>query len=223
MVPVLGWLGGFLGNRNLFVAILVGFVLTSIGCGLAVDIHMLIFFRLVQGFILGPIEGLTAVLMVQAFPPEQRGMAIGLRSIGWSAGQIVSFTLGGYFLEHLSWRMIFFLGIPSGIVSAILGLILLPQQREYRVRPVDYPGLGALAMFLVPLILGISWAQRDDAEMSTLLLLGLATRSAVASSSRGNFAPSSPSSICACSRSRPIAACAARPCSRRWGYSARSS
>jgi DHA2 family multidrug resistance protein len=175
MVPVLGWLGGFLGNRNLFIAILIGFVLTSIGCGLAVDIHMLIFFRLVQGFILGPIEGLTAVLMVQAFPPEQRGMAIGLRSIGWSAGQIVSFTLGGYFLEHLSWRMIFFLGIPSGIVSAILGLILLPQQREYRGRPVDYPGLGALAMFLVPLILGISWAQRDDAEMSTLLLLGLAT------------------------------------------------
>jgi DHA2 family multidrug resistance protein len=175
MVPVLGWLGGFLGNRNLFVATMVGFVLTSIGCGLAVDIHMLIICRMVQGFVLGPIEGLTAVLMVQAFPPEQRGMAIGLRSIGWSAGQIVSFTLGGYCLEQLSWRMIFFLGIPSGIVAAILGLILLPQQREYRGIPVDYPGLLALAMFLVPLILGISWARRDDAETSTLLLLGLAT------------------------------------------------
>ena len=175
MVPVLGWLGGFFGNRNLFVAIMVGFVLTSIGCGLAVDIHMLIICRLVQGFILGPIEGLTAVLMVQAFPPEQRGMAIGLRSIGWSAGQIVSFTLGGYCLEQLSWRMIFFLGIPSGIVAAILGLILLPQQREYRGIPVDYPGLLALAMFLVPLILGISWARGDDTETSTLLLLGLAT------------------------------------------------
>jgi DHA2 family multidrug resistance protein len=175
MVPVLGWLGGFLGQRNLFVAIMVGFVLTSLGCGLAVDIHMLILCRLAQGFVLGPIEGLTAVLMVQAFPPEQRGMAIGLRSIGWSAGQIVSFTLGGYFLEQLSWRMIFFLGIPSGIVAAILGLFLLPQKREYRGIPVDYPGLLALAMFLVPLILGISWARRDDAETSTLLLLGLAT------------------------------------------------
>ena len=175
MVPVLGWLGGFLGQRNLFVAIMVGFVLTSIGCGLSVDIHMLIICRLVQGLVLGPIEGLTAVLMVQAFPPEQRGMAIGLRSIGWSAGQIVSFTLGGYCLEQLSWRMIFFLGIPSGIVAAILGLLLLPQQRDYRGTPVDYPGLLALALFLVPLILGISWARRDDAETSTLLLLGLAT------------------------------------------------
>lgn len=87
----------------------------------------------------------------------------------------MSFTLGGYCLEQLSWRMIFFLGIPSGIVAAILGLLLLPQRREYRGTPVDYPGLLALAMFLVPLILGISWARRDDADTSTLLLLGLAT------------------------------------------------
>jgi MFS transporter, DHA2 family, multidrug resistance protein len=175
MVPVLGWLGGFLGNRHLFVATMVGFVLTSIGCGLAIDLPMLILCRLVQGLVLGPIEGLTAVIMVQAFPPHQRGMAIGLRSIGWSAGQIVSFTLGGYCLEQLSWRMIFFLGIPSGILAALLGLWLLPQEREYRSNPVDYPGLLALALFLVPLILGISLARRDDTDRSTLLLLGLAT------------------------------------------------
>jgi len=91
VVPVLGWLGGFLGNRNLFVATMVGFVLTSLGCGLAVDLPMLIFFRALQGLVLGPIEGLTAVIMVQAFPPRQRGMAIGLRSIGWSVGQIELF------------------------------------------------------------------------------------------------------------------------------------
>jgi DHA2 family multidrug resistance protein len=175
IVPVLGWLGGFLGNRNLFIATMVGFVLTSLGCGLAVDLHMLIFFRTLQGLVLGPIEGLTAVIMVQAFPPRQRGMAIGLRSIGWSVGQIVSFTVGGYCLEQISWRMIFFIGIPSGTVAAILALLLLPQEREYRGHPIDYPGLLALALFLVPLILGISLARRDDTETSTLLLLGFAT------------------------------------------------
>jgi DHA2 family multidrug resistance protein len=174
MVPVLGWLGGFLGNRTLFVAIMVGFVLTSIGCGLATDLSLLILCRLAQGLVLGPIEGLTAVLMVQAFPPHQRGMAIGLRSIGWSAGQIISFTVGGYCLEQISWRMLFFLGVPSGILAAILGLLLLPQEREYSGSPVDYPGLLALGLFLVPLILGISLARRDDTELSTLLLLGLA-------------------------------------------------
>ena len=73
--------------------------------------------------------------------------------------------------------MIFFIGIPSGTVAALLGLLLLPQEREYRSHPIDYPGLLALALFLVPLILGISLARRDDTETSTLLLLGLVTLS----------------------------------------------
>ena len=72
MVPVLGWLGGFLGNRNLFVAIMVGFVLTSIGCGLATNLPVLVLCRLAQGLVLGPIAGLTAVVLVQAFPPHHQ-------------------------------------------------------------------------------------------------------------------------------------------------------
>jgi DHA2 family multidrug resistance protein len=175
MVPILGWLGGFLGNRNLFICTMVGFVLTSIGCGLAVNIPMLVCFRLLQGLVLGPMEGLTVVIMINTFPPHQRGLAIGLRTIGWSAGQIVSFTLGGYFIEQLSWRMIFFLGIPSGVMAALLGLLLIPQEREYRGIPVDYAGLLALALCLVPLLLGISFARRDDTETWTLIMLaGLA-------------------------------------------------
>jgi DHA2 family multidrug resistance protein len=173
MVPILGWLGGFLGNRNLFISTMVGFVATSIGCGLAVNLPMLVFFRLLQGFVLGPMEGLTVILLINAFPPHQRGMAIGLRTIGWSAGQIVSFTLGGYFMEQISWRMIFFLGIPSGIIAALLGLMLIPQEREYQGIPVDYAGLLALTMFLVPLLLGISFARRDDTATSTLVILGV--------------------------------------------------
>ncbi len=129
MVPILGWLGGFLGNRNLFIFSMLGFVIASIGCGLAVNIPMLIVFRLMQGFVLGPLEGLTVVLLINAFPPHQRGLAIGMRTIGWSAGQIISFTIGGYFLEQISWRMIFFMGIPSGLVAAILGFMLLRQER----------------------------------------------------------------------------------------------
>jgi DHA2 family multidrug resistance protein len=175
MVPILGWLGGFLGNRNLFVCTMVGFVITSVGCGLAMNISMLVCFRLVQGMVLGPMEGLTVVIMINAFPPHQRGLAIGLRTIGWSAGQIVSFTLGGYFIEQVSWRMIFFMGIPSGVVAALLGLLLIPQEREYRGIPVDYTGLLALALFLVPLLLGISLGRRDDTETATLVILsGLA-------------------------------------------------
>ncbi len=171
VVPILGWLGGFLGNRNLFVACLVGFVIASIGCGVATNLPMLIVFRLMQGMTVGPMEGLSAVLLVQAFPPHQRGMALGLRAMGSSVGHIVSFTLGGYFLEQLSWRLIFFLGVPTGIATAILGLLILPQKREYQDIPIDYTGLLCLAGFLVPLLLAISFGRDGETATSTLVLL----------------------------------------------------
>ena len=173
VVPILGWLGGFLGNRNLFVFCLVGFVAASIGCGLAANLPMLIVFRLMQGMMVGPMEGLSAVLLVQAFPPQQRGMALGLRAMGSSVGHIVSFTLGGYILEQMSWRLIFFLGVPTGIVAAILGLLILPQRREFQGIPIDYTGLLCLAGFLVPLLLTISFGRDGETATSTLVWLAL--------------------------------------------------
>lgn len=181
MVPILGWLGGFLGNRNLFICSMLGFVMASIGCGLAVNLPMLIAFRLMQGFVLGPLEGLTVVLLIHAFPLHQRGLAIGMRTIGWSTGQIVSFTVGGYLLEEVSWRMIFLIGIPGGLASAMLGFMFLRQEREFKGIPVDYGGLLALATFLVPLLLLISFGRRDDTETWTLLMLaGVALTGSIA-------------------------------------------
>ncbi|MBI3325233.1 MAG: DHA2 family efflux MFS transporter permease subunit [Nitrospinae bacterium] len=173
VIPTLGWLGGILGNRNLFVMVMAGFVISTIGCGLAPSLAMLIGFRLLQGLALGPMEGITAVILVQAFPVQQRGLALGLRAIGWSAGQVISFTLGGYFIEEVSWRLIFFLGVPTGIIAAMLGLLLLPQQRDYQGVPVDYLGLLALGSFLVPLLLAISLARYSETAVSTVVLLGL--------------------------------------------------
>lgn len=173
VIPILGWLGAIMGNRNLFVAVMTGFVVASIGCGLATNLSMLVVFRLLQGIVLGPMEGLTAVILIQTFPSHQRGMALGLRTIGWSSGHIVSFTLGGYFLEELSWRLIFFMGLPTAILSIILGLLVLPQQRESRGEPVDYPGLLLLGGFLVPLLLLISLARDSNTAVLTVVLLGL--------------------------------------------------
>ncbi len=173
VIPILGWLGGVVGNRNLFVAIMCGFTLCSIGCGLATSLPMLIVFRLLQGMVLGPMEGLTAVILIQTFPPHQRGLAVGMRTIGWSMGHIISFTLGGYFLQNMSWRLVFLMGVPTGILSAILGLLFLQQQRDFHDEPVDYGGLLSLGAFLVPLLLAISLARDDATAVSTIALLAL--------------------------------------------------
>ncbi len=174
VTPLLGWLGGTLGYRNMFVAMMLGVVVTSIGCGLATSLTVLVVFRLFQGLIMGTMEGLTAMILVGVFPEHQRGLALGLRAIGWSAGEAIFYVVGGYLVEAVSWRMIFFLGVPPAILSAVLGLLVLPQRRESVGHPVDYPGLLALAAFLVPMLLAISWTRDSQTETATLLWLGMA-------------------------------------------------
>ena len=174
VIPLLGWLGSQLGNRNLFVLIMAGFVVTSLGCGLSTSLPMLVGFRVLQGLVMGPMEGLTAVILVQAFPPQRRGLALGLRSIGWAAGELLFYTLGGYLFEYMSWRWLFFLGMPFGVAVTVLGFLILPQQQEVRSPIVDYPGLLFLGGFLVPLLLVISFGRNSETATSTLVLLGLA-------------------------------------------------
>ena len=173
VMPLFGWLGSMIGNRNMFVAIMTGFVLTTAGCGLATSLPMLIAIRMIQGLILGTMESLTAVILVTVFPTHQRGLALGLRSVGWSAGQVIFYVAGGYLIEQVSWRLVFFLGIPTGIAAIVGGWLVLQQQRESRNEPVDHLGLLTLGGFLVPLLLMISWGRDSTTEVSTLVLLGL--------------------------------------------------
>ena len=173
VIPLLGWLGSVLGNRNLFVAIMVGFVIASAGCGLSTSLPMLVGFRVLQGAVMGPMEGLTAVMLVQTFPSRQCGLALGLRSLGWAVGELVFYTAGGYLFEYVSWRLLFFLGIPSGIVVTVLGLLMLPQHPEAPGPTVDYPGLLLLGSFLVPLLLVVSFGRDSETAVSTLVGLGL--------------------------------------------------
>lgn len=175
VIPLLGWLGSMVGNRNLFVVIMVGFVVTAIGCGLSTSLPMLVTFRVLQGAVMGPMEGLTAVILVQTFPARQRGLALGLRSVGWAVGELVFYTLGGYLFEYFSWRLLFFLGIPSGLVSIVLGWLMLQQPPEARAPRVDYLGLFLLGSFLVPLLLAISFGRDSETDVSTLVGLALLT------------------------------------------------
>jgi len=108
--------------------------------------------------------------LVEAFPVHQRGLALGLRAIGWSVGQVISFTIGGYFIEAISWRLIFLLGVASGIIAAVSGFLVLPRRLDYRSTSIDYLGLMALGSFLWRLSLAISLARYDDTALSTLLL-----------------------------------------------------
>ncbi len=178
MVPTVGWLGNVLGNRNLFLGSLLVFILSSILCGLAWSGNTLIFFRVLQGLGSGPITPMAMVLLNQAFPARQRGLAMGLYGLGVSCGPAIGPVLGGYVTEFLNWRMVFYMNIIPGLIGMLLVMLVIPNTREEAKRSFDILGLVTLAVFLVSLLIALTQGQRlgwDSSYIQRLFVIAGAT------------------------------------------------
>jgi MFS transporter, DHA2 family, multidrug resistance protein len=149
LVPAVGWLGNRLGNRTFYVLSLLIFVRTSSLCAFAWSGPSLMTFRVLQGLGGGPIPPMTMMFLSLAFPPQQRGMAMGLFGMGQTAGPVLGTVVGGYLTEYLSWRMVFFLNTVPGLFCVVLILLILPNTRETDKQSLDLAGLLTLSVFLV--------------------------------------------------------------------------
>jgi EmrB/QacA subfamily drug resistance transporter len=161
MMPSVGWLGSRLGNRRLYLLSLGIFVGGSILCGMAWDVYSLIAFRVVQAIGSGPLFPLTQTIMFQTFPEEKRGLAMGVNSLGFSFGPMVGPVIGGYLLEHASWRTVFYINVPVGILGLILAYLVLPYPQRRESRSLDVLGLLSMAMFLVTFLLAITQGREE--------------------------------------------------------------
>ena len=160
VIPTVGWLGNVLGNRNLLLFSVALFVFGSVLCGLAWNGSTLIASRILQGMGGGPVLPMALLFVTQAFPPPQRGLAVGLFALGGSLGLIIGPLLGGYLTEYMHWRMVFYVNLIPGLIGILLILLTLPQSREKQRRKLDVPGLVALVSFLVSLLLALSLGRR---------------------------------------------------------------
>jgi DHA2 family multidrug resistance protein len=173
LIPTVGWLGNWLGNRNLFLLSLLVFVGSSALCGLAWSGSTLILFRVLQGIGGGPIAPMVMVFLSAAFPEQQRGLAMGLYGMASAFGPAVGPVLGGYVTEHLSWRMVFYMNIVPGIVCMVLVLLVIPNTREATRRSLDLAGLLTLVVFIVSLLLALTQGHQqgwDTPYIQRLLL-----------------------------------------------------
>jgi EmrB/QacA subfamily drug resistance transporter len=161
LVPAVGWLGNWLGNRTFYVLCLSLFVLNSALCALSWSGSSLIAFRILQGLGGGPIPPMTMLFLSNVFPPAQRGMAMGLFGMGQTSGPIVGTVVGGYLTEYLSWRMVCFLNVAPGVVCIVLVLLVLPNVREEVRHALDLAGLLTMGVFLVSLLVALSLGQRE--------------------------------------------------------------
>ena len=160
VMPTLGWLGGLLGNRRLYLSSLLVYLGASMLCGLSWNLESMIGFRVLQGMSAGYLTPLGMAILHETYPPDKRGMAMGIFMAGMSFGPAIGPSLGGYLVEHLSWRAVFYINLPIGLV-ALLGslLVTLPEGERRQGRELDLLGLTTMASFVVTLLLAVSQAR----------------------------------------------------------------
>ncbi|WP_456435138.1 DHA2 family efflux MFS transporter permease subunit [Thermovibrio ammonificans] len=157
-MPVVGWLGGRIGHRNTYLLGIALFTAMSALCGLAPNLDFMIFARTLQGVGEGLAVPMTMTLLFELFPPEKRGMAMGLFALGATFGPSLGPTLGGYITEHLSWRWIFYVNLLPGVLVVYLLTLFMEDDRHLHRsdKPLDIPGLLLLAASLTSLIVALS-------------------------------------------------------------------
>jgi DHA2 family multidrug resistance protein len=148
-VPLTGWLSQRFGAVRLFVASVLLFVLASWLCGLAPNMGMLIAFRILQGFVAGPMIPLSQALLLSSYPKALAGTAMGMWAITTLVAPVMGPLLGGWITDNISWPWIFYINIPVGILAAGAAWNLY-RKRETPTQqlPIDSVGLGLLVIWV---------------------------------------------------------------------------
>jgi EmrB/QacA subfamily drug resistance transporter len=177
----MGRLGDVVGKKKLFVAGLVVFTIASALCGLVPDVSWLIGFRVLQALGSVMILALGAAILVEAFPARERGKALGWIGTAVSLGIVSGPVIGGLLISSFSWRAIFFVNIPVGIVATFLAVRYVPNLSPPRGQKFDIAGTVLMSIALFSLSLALTLGQ--DAGFGSPLILGgfaLAVLAAVA-------------------------------------------
>ncbi len=147
VLPLSGWLSRRFGEVRLFVFSTALFTIASILCGLSTNLEMLVFFRVIQGAVAGPMIPLSQSLLLANYPPEKKGLATGLWAMVAVAGPVFGPILGGYITDDYSWPWIFYINVPVGIFSVYVTWKLLgKRETEIAKLPIDFIGLILLAV-----------------------------------------------------------------------------
>ncbi len=170
----IGRLADLTGRKILFVLGLIVFTLGSAASGAAPTLTVLIIARAFQGLGGALVVSVSPAILLSAFPPEQRGRALGMNALFVAMGTSVGPTLGGLITANFSWRWIFFVNIPLGVIGVIAALVVLPKTQGKLQGRFDPAGALLLAIGLVALTLGLSFGQQWGWG-STELLATLAT------------------------------------------------
>jgi DHA2 family multidrug resistance protein len=178
VIPVSAWLSDVIGRKRYYMLCVATFTVASLLCGLAPNLQMLIFFRILQGLGGGGMAPSEQSILADTFPPRQRSQAFALYGIAVIVAPTVGPTLGGWLTDNFSWHWIFFINVPFGIISVLLvqWLVVEPEvmrrEREERLRNglrIDWIGFILIALALGCLEIFLDRGEQDDWFASGLI------------------------------------------------------
>ncbi len=160
IMPIVGKLSDDWGRKRLFMIAVVIFTVSSLAAGLAPNIYFLIIFRILQGIGGGAFLPSATGIISDAFGAKRRSTAIGLFASVFPIGGIIGPNIGGFIIDHLTWRWIFFVNIPIGILLLVLGSVVFPRGIASSVkRKVDFVGAGLFAGGVLSILYALTnWA-----------------------------------------------------------------
>jgi DHA2 family multidrug resistance protein len=175
-LPLSGWLSSIVGRKRFYMGCVALFTVSSFLCGFAPNLPALIIFRILQGAGGGGLQPSEQAILADTFPPAKRGMAFAVYGIAVVMAPAIGPTLGGWITDNYSWRWIFFVNIPVGILSLVLTSRLIQDPPDFRRRKlsetkIDYIGLGFVALGLGALQIVLDKGQRDDWFESNFILI----------------------------------------------------
>lgn len=167
VLPISGWFAGRFGRKRFFLTCLVIFTLSSLLCGIAPSLGLLLTFRVMQGAGGGGLQPMAQAILADTFPPHKRGLAFALYGITTILAPTIGPTLGGWITFNYSWRWIFFINLPVGVLALFLVLRLI-EDPPYLARlkaagiKLDYIGIALLALGVGALQILLDKGQEDD-------------------------------------------------------------
>jgi len=163
VIPASGWLAGLLGRKRFFLLCTTLFVLSSFLSGAAPNLTTLIIARIFQGLGGGPIIPLSQAILWEIFPFHQRGLAMAIWGLGFILGPILGPTVGGYLADEWSWRWIFYINLPVGIVGFLMAsAFLFDPSYLRRASRIDWWGLGLMIVGFACLQLVLDRGEREE-------------------------------------------------------------
>ena len=164
VIPMSGWLASRMGRRRYLLLSIGLFTLSSFACGAATSLGMLVLFRVFQGIGGGGLQPLSNAILLETFPPEEHGKAMAIFGMGIVFAPIVGPILGGWITDNWTWRWVFYINIPIGILSVVMTMLFIkdpPYLRKKETR-IDYWGIGLLIVGIGCLQLVLDRGERLD-------------------------------------------------------------